>query len=109
MSEEQKQPAPIRKQKVRVTIIKEIEIELTQALLGDMTEAEYLDSFRSGLWDIEGMDDVVTYAARMAALYGGGYQHDGLGLLDTVHTTHPRVPDVKFRELDQETETEFFD
>jgi hypothetical protein len=109
MSEEKKHPAPIRKQKVRVTIIKEIEIELTPALLGDMTEAEYLESFRSGLWYIEGMDDVVKYAARMAALHGGGYQHDGLGLLDTVHTTYPRVPDVKFREIDEETETEFFD
>lgn len=109
MSEEQKQPSAIRKQKVRVTITKEIEIELTPSFLGDMTEAEYLESFRSGLWDIEGMDDVVKYAARMAALHGGGYQHDGLGLLDTVHTTYPRVPDVKFREIDEETETEFFE
>lgn len=105
----QGQAAPIRKQKVRVTVIKEIEIELTTTLLHGMTEAEYLESFRSGLWDIDGMDDVVKYAARMAALYGGGCQHDGLGLLDTHSTTHPRVPDVKFRVIDEEDETEFID
>lgn len=109
MSKEQKLPAPIRKQKVRVTIVKEIEIELTPTLLGDMTEEEYLESFRSGLWDIDGMDDVVKYAASMAAQYGGGYTHDGLGLLDTTRTTYPRVPDVKFSELDTDIETEFFE
>jgi hypothetical protein len=97
------------KKKVRVTTVKEFEIELTPSMLGRMSEAEYLESFRSGLWHIDSMEDVVMYAAKMAAMYGGGYQHDGLGLLDTRNTIYPRVPDVKYHELDEETETEFID
>lgn len=84
------------KRRVLVTIEKEVEIELMPTLFGNMTEEEYLAEFRKGLWDIEGIDDVVKYAARMAATMGSGYQHDGLGLLSESHSTYPRVPDVKF-------------
>lgn len=94
------------KRTVRVTIEKEIEIELTPAVFGDMTEEEYLAEFRKGLWHVDGIDDVVKYAAEMAATCGSGYQHDGLGLLAYSYSTHPRVPDVKFNELSEEREME---
>lgn len=94
------------KRTVRVTIEKEIEIELTPELFGGMTEEQYLAEFRKGLWHVDTIDDVVKYAARMAAYHGGGHQHDGLGLLDHHHSTYPRVPDVKFRVIDDECEEE---
>lgn len=94
------------KRTVRVTIEKEFEIELPPTFFGSMTEKEYLAEFRKGLWAVESIDDVIKYAARMAAYYGGGMEHDGLGLLDSHHSTYPRVPDVKFRELMDESEEE---
>lgn len=94
------------KRTVRVTIEKEIEIELTPAVFHGMSEEEYLAEFCKGLWDVDGIDDVVKYAAEIAATCGSGYQHDGLGLLAYSHSTFPRVPDVKFNELSNEVETE---
>lgn len=94
------------KRNVKVTIEKEFEIEFTPALLNGMTEEEYLTDFRKGLWHVDSMDDIYEYAARMAAYYGGGMQHDGLGLLSESGSTYPRVPDVKFREVYDECETE---
>lgn len=97
------------KRTIRVTITKEIEIELTPAVFGPMTQAEYLESFRRGLWAIESIDDVFKYAAEMAAHHGGGYTHDGLGLLSEHFSEYPRKPDVKFRVLEEETETEIIE
>ncbi|RGE46984.1 hypothetical protein DZC30_00835 [Comamonas testosteroni] len=97
------------KRKVRVTITKEIEIELTPAVFGDLSQEQYLEEFRKGLWQIEGIEDVFKYAAEMAAHHGGGYQHDGLGLLSEHCSTHPRVPDVKFNVLEEDTESEFIE
>lgn len=91
---------------VRVTIIKEIEIELTPAVFGPMTQDEYLKEFNDHLWNIDGIDDIFKYAAAMTAHHGGGLTHDGLGLLDWQHSTYPRVPDVKFKVLTDETEEE---
>ena len=95
------------KRRVKVTIEKEIEIELTPAVFGGMTEEEYLAEFRKGLWHVEGIDDVVLYAARLAAGYGVGHTHDGIGLVGSFHSIYPRVPDVKFREIYDECEAEF--
>lgn len=95
------------KRRVKVTIEKEIEIELTPPVFGGMTEEEYLAEFRKSLFHVDGIDDVVLYAARMAACYGEGYNHDGIGLVGSFHSTHPRVPDVKFREIYDEIEAEF--
>lgn len=94
---------------VRVTIEKEIEIELTPSVFGPMTEEEYLAEFRNGLWHVDGMDDVVKYAAEMAACHGSGYNHDGIGTVAYAHTTYPSVPDVKFREIYSECETEIIE
>lgn len=90
------------KRLVRVTIEKDIEIEMMPGIFEGMTEDEFLVEFRKGLWEVESIEDVVKYAARMAAEHGGGMQHDGIGLLDYSHTTYPRVPDVKFRILAEE-------
>lgn len=94
---------------VRVTIEKEIEIEIMPSMFGSMTEAEYLASFRSGLWHVESMDDVIKYAARMVAYHGGGYQHDGLGLLGNANNTYQTEPDVKFREVDDQCDEEIIE
>ena len=94
------------KRTVRVTIEKEIEIELMPSMFGGDTEAEFLESFRKSLWEVESIEDVVKYAARMAAYHGGGMSHDGIGLLDWENSTYPRVPDVKFREIDDDCEEE---
>lgn len=95
------------KRTVRVTIVKEIEIELTPAVFGPLTQDQYLEEFNKGLWKIEGIGDVFKYAADMAANYGGGMTHDGLGLLSESHSTYPHIPDVKFKVLDGYSEQEF--
>lgn len=95
------------KRTVRVTIIKEIEIELMPTVFGGLTEAEYLKGFNDHLWNIDGIDDVFKYAAAMAAHHGGGMTHDGINLLAESCSTYPRIPDVKFKVLDKETEEEF--
>lgn len=92
------------KRTVIVTIEKEIEIELTPAVFGGMSEAEYLASFSKDIFAVESMDDIVKYAASMIANYGAGYEHDGIGLVGKGHSTYPRVPEVKFDELSSETE-----
>lgn len=94
------------KRKVRVTITKEIEVELTPAVFGEMSQEQYLQEFRSGLWHVDDIDDVFRYAAEMLASYGGGYSHDGIGLVDSSGSTHPRAPDVKADVVDEDIETE---
>lgn len=71
-----------------------------------MTLDEYLTEFRKGLWNVDSIDDVVKYAARMVASHGGGMQYDGLGLIDEKSSTYPRIPDVKFNEIYSECEEE---
>ncbi len=97
----------LMKRTVRVTIIKEIEIELAPTFFGSMTQGEYLAEFSKSLFPIDGIDDIFKFAAQMAALYGGGMTHDGLGLLSEYHSNYPRAPDVKFKLLDEETEEDF--
>lgn len=96
---------PIKKT-VRVTIEKEIEIELTPTFFGDMSEEQIIAEWNKSLWPIEGMDDVIKHAAVMAATYGDGHTLDGLGLLGGFDTTYPRIPDVKFREIYEDIETD---
>ncbi len=95
------------KRKVRVTITKEIEVELTPAVFGGLSQKQYLEEFSKGLWPVDGIDDVFLYAAEMAATCGSGYSHDGIGLLSNSYSTHPRVPDAKFVEISEDLETEF--
>ena len=88
------------KKTIRVTIEKEITIEFPDSML----TPEYLKEFRDGLWPVESIDDVFTYAARMAADGGTGHDHDGLGLLDYHYSTYPKVPDVKVWQHDENYE-----
>lgn len=94
------------KKTIRVTIEKEIEVELMPSMFGDMSEEQFIAEWRKGLWKIEGMEDVIKHAACMAASFGSGMEHDGIGLVGYYHTTYPRVPDVKFREISLDIETE---
>jgi hypothetical protein len=94
------------KRKLTVTITKEIEIELLPTVFCNMTEAEYLAHFSRYFWQVESLDDVYKYAAEMAAKYGSGLTHDGLGLVSSHYSTFPRVPDVKFWEISDECEVE---
>lgn len=93
------------KRRVKVTIEKEFVIEFTPAMFAGMSVEQYLAEFKKGLWDVETIDDVFKYAARMCAYYGNG-THDGLGLIGPDHQTYPRVPDVKFDEIFDESEEE---
>lgn len=96
------------KKTIRVTIEKELEIELMPSVLGEMTEAEYLESFCKDLWKVKSMDDVIKHAACVAATGGIGYQHDGIGLVEWAHfSTIP--PDVKVREISTDIETEIIE
>lgn len=91
---------------VRVTIETEVEVELTPIFFAQLSEAEFLAEWRKSLWEVESMDDVIKHAAVMAVSYGSGVTHDGLGLVSSIHMTQPRIPDVRFREISEEIESE---
>ena len=95
------------KRKLRVTIEKEIEIEIMPSMFYGETEEEYLKQFNEGLWPVGGIDDVIKYAAQTAAVDGGGYSHDGLGRVEGVHMKGVVDADVYFNEISYEIESEF--
>lgn len=94
------------KRRVRVTAEYEVDITFPAEFFShykqDHAIEQYLADFRKGLWDVESIDDVAGYAARMAALYGGG-KYDGLGRLapDCSHDA-----DVKFKIIDEDIDSE---
>ena len=92
---------------VRVTLTKEIKIYLTPKLFGPLSVDEYLKVFCQHFFEVESLDDVVIFAAEMAAQMGGGYEHDGLGLLDTQFSRKP--PHVIFELLSEDCESEFIE
>lgn len=94
------------KRTVRVTIEKEIEVELTPEMFAGMTVDEYLAEFRKGLWDVEGVDDLVKYAARCAAYGPVGREEDGLGLVNYRDSEYPRRGDVLVKEISDDCECE---
>lgn len=94
------------KRVVRVTITKEIEVELTSSVFGEMSLDEYLAGFRNSLWHVDGIDDVAIYAAGSAAVGQMGVDMDGVGLIDHHYSTFPRKPDVSIRILSDECESE---
>ena len=97
------------KRNVRVTIIKELELEFTPELFCDLTVDEYLAEFSRGLWPVESIEDVFKYAAAMVALYGAGGGHDGLGLVQSDNYVGSKKPDVIFKEIDEEVEVEILE
>ncbi|MCB1900062.1 MAG: hypothetical protein KDH16_12270 [Rhodocyclaceae bacterium] len=94
------------KRTVRVTIEKEIEVELTPAVFGRMTKDEYLAEFRKCLWHVDDIDDVVKYAARCAAYGPVGVQEYGLGLINDRDSNYPRKGDVLVHEISDDCECE---
>lgn len=98
--------APVMKRTVRVTIEKEIEIELTPALFGSMSVEEYLEEFRKGLFEVEGLDNVFKYAAEMAAHYGAGSSHDGLGRIAEAGFADAGKAGVIFTKSYEDTQSE---
>lgn len=97
------------KRTVKVTIEKEIEVELTPSVFGGMTEEQYLAEFRSCLWHVDGLDDVVKYAATIGAHGALGYQEDGLGLVGYSHSEWPRTPDTKIRVISEDVDSTILD
>lgn len=96
------------KKTIQVTIIKEIEIELTPAVFGKMTQEEYLAEFGKYFHQITGMDDVFKYAARMVAINGAG-DYEALGLTDSIHAVDQNALSVKFNEIAEEIEEEILE
>lgn len=93
------------KRRVRVTAEYEVDITFPAEFFSHYEQdhvEQYLADFRKGLWDVESIDDVAMYAARMAALNGGG-KYDGLGKLapDCSHDA-----DVKFKIIDEDVDSE---
>lgn len=65
--------------KFTVLVTKEVEVEiyLPENLISEDTIREW----REGLWDIDGVEDIAQYAARMVAEDMEHYSHDGLGTM----------------------------
>jgi hypothetical protein len=90
---------------VKVTIEKEIEVELTPEMFDGHTIDEYLADFSKGMWDVSNIDEIVKYAASCAA-ESVGRQEDGLGLVNFKGSTYPRKGDVVVDILSDEIECE---
>lgn len=85
------------KKTVRVTIEKELEIDIPDELL----TPEHVAAFSQSMWEIEGPDELFGHAARQIAYYGAHFV-EGLGQCG--HTTPDAT--VLFRELLDECEVE---
>lgn len=100
--------AEMIKRTVKVTIEKEIEVTFP----AEWASAENIKEWCEGLWHIDGADDIAKYAARMAAYYGGGGDHDGIRRLveeGMEKFLEPGQPYMTFRELYDEAEEEIID
>ena len=93
------------KRRVRVIAEYEVDITIMPSMFGSMTEDEYLEAFRKGLWDVEGIDDVAMYAARVAALDGSG-RYDGIWDLDSVYSRDADKANVTYRVISEDVESE---
>lgn len=91
------------KRTLRVTIEKEIEIEIPD----EYATEKYLEDFSRHMWVVDGVDDIVTFAARMAFADDGNRHFDFLGYVGTKHSTWPQEPDVKYEIKDEWIEYEF--
>lgn len=93
------------KRTVKVTIEKEIEVTFP----AEWGSAENIADWSRGLWKIDGVDDIAKFAARMAAYYGSGTSHDGIGKLVSesfAEFEKPGTTFMTFRELYDECEEE---
>lgn len=91
------------KRTVRVITTKVVEVEFP----ANFGSAENIAEWCRGLWHIDGVDDIATYAARMAADGLEGHSLDGLGLLgQRDHKYGGKTADVIFNETDEDYEVE---
>lgn len=96
------------KRRVKVTAEYEVDITFPAEFFDHYDDPanaieRYLANFRKGLWDVESIDDVAMYAARMAALNGSG-SYDGLGDLAPDYSS--TKADVRFNIVDEEFDSE---
>lgn len=101
------------KRKVRVTAEYEVEIIFPSKFFAYYRDKgvenyveEFLKDFRKGLWDVENIDDVAIYAARVAALDGDGV-YDGLGNLANNYSSGEA--DVRYSIVAEEFDGEIID
>lgn len=89
--------------KLRVTITKEVEVSIPDSYASE----QYIAEWCSGLWDIDGVDDIFKHAAEMAVTGWDGCCLDGLGHLQSKSVArHGQPADVIFDEIDSDTEVE---
>lgn len=91
---------------VRVTVTKDVKVTINPSMFFGMSIEEYLAEFRKGLWDVESIDDVVAYAARVGADSGHRRQEDGLGWIGSTSFYKPEPLDVAVDVLYEDVETE---
>lgn len=91
---------------VRVTVTKDVTVTINPSMFFGMSVEEYLAEFRKGLWGVESIDDVATYAAKMGADSGHRRQEDGLGWIGATSFYRPEPLDVAVDVLYEDVETE---
>lgn len=85
----------IIKRTVRVTITKVVEVEFP----AEWGSEENIADWRRGLRQIDGVDDIAKYAARMAATGSEGLEEDGIGLVGQRGNTYGgKAPELIFNE-----------
>jgi hypothetical protein len=93
---------------IRVTLEKEIEIELNHdEFFHGMTEKEYLEEFSKTFWDVKSMDDVYKYAAEMVAIHGSGF-YEGIGEIVSYYLINNKKYAGSYRELNSDVEVDIY-
>lgn len=87
------------KKTVRVTIEKELEIDIPD----EMLTPEHVAAFSQTMWEINGPDELFGHAARQIAYYGAHFV-EGIGKCE--HAPASDAETASFRELLDECETE---
>lgn len=92
-----------------VTITRRVRINLPDAF----DTPEMLAEWCSGLWHIEGVEDIAEYAARLAADGSAEYDNDGVGrMVSEIIANHRKELDpltVTYSVLSDDVETEQVD
>jgi len=87
------------KKTVRVTIEKELEIDIPD----EMLTPEHVEAFSKTMWEIEGPDELFGHVARQIAYYGAHFV-EGIGPCE--HSSASDEETASFRELLDECEVE---
>ena len=90
------------KKTVRVTIEKELEIQIPDHLLTQ----EHVDSFSKIMWEIDGPDGLFEHAGRQIAYYDDPIFVEGLGPCMTFASPEHSSDAIVFRQTADECEVE---